>query len=304
MHIYLPIAELSVNAFVLLGLGFGVGLLSGIFGVGGGFLTTPLLIFMGVPPAVAVGTGSNQIVASSISGMLAQWRRKNVDVKMGLVLLGSGFVGSSLGIYLFAILKRLGQIDVVIQLSYVLFLGSIGAIMLNESARALLRKQQGRPVRKLHEHLWIHGLPFKMRFRRSRLYISALAPIAVGFIVGIFTAIMGVGGGFIMVPAMVYLFGMPTALVIGTSLFQITFVSANVAFLQAVNNQSVDIVLALLLLVGGAFGAQIGTRWGQRLPGEHLRGLLAILVLGVALKLAYDLVATPVDLFTVTIARG
>jgi uncharacterized membrane protein YfcA len=303
MHVYLPIAELSVNIFLILGMGAGVGFLSGLVGVGGGFLMTPLLIFSGVPPAVAVGTEANQIVASSVSGVLAHWKRGNVDVKMGLVLLAGGFVGSTAGVYLFTILRRLGQVDLVISLSYVVFLSIIGVLMLFESARAMLRRKRAIPQRgKLHQHMWLHGLPLKMRFRKSKLYISALLPLAIGAIVGMLAAIMGVGGGFIMVPAMIYLLGMPTSVVVGTSLFQITFVTANVSFLQAVQNQTVDVVLAVLLLIGGVIGAQIGSRFSAKLHGEQLRGLLALLVLGVVAKLLFDLVVTPVDVYSLNIA--
>jgi uncharacterized membrane protein YfcA len=299
MYIYLPIAEMSVNVFLILGMGGAVGFLSGLFGVGGGFLMTPLLIFIGVPPAVAVGTEANQIVASSVSGVLAHWRRGNVDVKMGLVVMIGGLMGSSSGVSLFTFLRGLGQIDVVISLCYVIFLGIIGVLMFLESARAMFRRRRpsaGR--RKLHQHIWLHGLPFKVRFRRSKLYISALLPMAIGFVVGVLAAIMGVGGGFIMVPAMIYLLGMPTSVVVGTSLFQIIFVTATVTFLQAVNNQTVDVFLALLLLAGGVVGAQIGSQFGGRLRGEQLRGLLALMVLGVCGKLLFDLVAMPDDIYS------
>jgi uncharacterized membrane protein YfcA len=299
MQIYLPIAEMSVDIFLLLGMGAGVGFLSGLFGVGGGFLMTPLLIFIGVTPAVAVATEANQIVASSVSGALAHWRRGSVDFKMGLVLLVGGFIGSTFGVLLFTWLKTLGQIDLVIRLSYLAFLGIIGALMFVESVRAMVRRRQTGTRRRLHEHLWVHGLPFKMRFRKSKLYISALLPLGVGILVGILAAIMGVGGGFLMVPAMIYLIGMPTSVVVGTSLFQIIFVTANVTFLQAVNNQTVDIVLALILLIGGVVGAQIGTRAGAKLRGEELRVLLASMVLAVCGKLLFDLVATPDDLFSI-----
>ena len=300
MHIYLPIAEMSVNIFLLLGMGTGVGMLSGIFGVGGGFLMTPLLIFIGVPPVVAVATEANQIVASSVSGVLAHWRRGNVDFKMGFVLLVGGLLGSTIGLWLFKLLRDIGQIDLVIKLSFVIFLGIIGALMAIESIRAIRRNRTSvGQRRKLHQHNWLHGLPFKMRFRRSKLYISALLPAAIGFVVGILAAIMGVGGGFFMVPAMIYVLGMPTSVVVGTSLFQIIFVTANVTFLQAYQNQTVDIVLALLLMTGGVVGAQIGTRIGGRLKGEYLRGLLAALVLGVCGKLGFDLVIKPADLYSI-----
>ena len=306
MNVYLPIAEISVNLFLILGIGGGVGFLSGLFGVGGGFLMTPLLIFIGVPPPVAVGTGANQIVASSISGVLAHWRRGTVDFKMGAVLLVGGFLGSTLGVWVFTAMRNLGQIDLMISLLYVVFLGSIGILMGVESTRAMLRSRRkggAGSLRKLHHHNWMHGLPFKVRFRRSKLYISVLLPAAIGFGVGMLSALMGVGGGFIMVPAMIYLLGMPTSVVIGTSLFQIVFVAANVSFLQAVNNQSVDVVLAVLLLVGGVLGAQVGTRFGTRLRGEQLRGLLALMVLLVCGKLLVDLVVPPVDLFSVIAVR-
>ena len=296
MAIYLPIAEMSVNIFLILGMGGIVGFLSGVFGVGGGFLMTPLLIFTGIPPAVAVATEANQIVAASISGVLAHWKRGNVDFKMGGILLLGGIVGSSLGVLLFTFLRNLGQIDIVIKASYVVFLGIIGGLMLVESVRAVLRRRR-QVRRKQHYHTWLHGLPFKMRFRHSRLYISALPPFAIGMFVGVLAAIMGVGGGFIMVPAMIYLLGMPTSVVVGTSLFQIIFVTANVTVLQAVNNQTVDIVLALLLLGGAVIGAQFGARVGSRLPGDQLRGLLAVMVLGVCGKLLFDLVATPSDFY-------
>lgn len=300
MQIYLPIAEISVNIFLILGMGGAVGMLSGIFGVGGGFLMTPLLIFIGIPPAVAVATEANQIVASSVSGVLAHWKRGNVDFKMGFALLFGGVLGSTLGVGLFAFLRGLGQLDLVIKLSYVIFLGIIGFLMLIESINTIRRTKNQAPMKR-HSHNWMHGLPFKMRFRRSRLYISALLPVAVGMVVGLLAAIMGVGGGFVMVPAMIYLLGMPTAVVVGTSLFQIIFVTANVTVLQAVNTQTVDVVLALLLLLGGVVGAQFGARIGAKLQGEQLRGLLALMVLGVCAKISYDLIVTPADLFSLGI---
>ncbi len=303
MYIYLPIAELSVNIFLILGLGGAVGLLSGIFGVGGGFLMTPLLIFLGVPAPVAVGTEANQIVASSVSGVLAHWRRGNVDIKMGCVLLAGGLVGSTIGVALFSLLRDLGQIDLVIKLSFIVFLGIIGSLMMLESVRTFLRTRSGARRGKLHQHNWLHGLPFKMRFRKSKLYISALLPFGVGLIVGVLSAIMGVGGGFIMVPAMIYVLGMPTAVVVGTSLFQIIFVTANVTFLQSVQTQTVDVVLAGLLLIGGVIGAQFGTRIGSRMRGEQLRGLLALIVLLVCLRLIVDVVIMPSELYSVEFTR-
>ena len=304
MHIYLPIAEMSVNIFLILGMGGAVGFLSGLFGVGGGFLMTPLLIFIGVPPPVAVGTEANQIVASSVSGVLAHWRRANVDFKMGFVLLLGGFVGSSLGVILFKYLQNLGQLDLVIKLSYVIFLGIIGFLMLWESSRTIIRSRSAAARRgKLHQHNWLHGLPFKIRFRKSKLYISAILPFLIGAIVGVLSAIMGVGGGFIMVPAMIYLLGMPTSLVVGTSLFQIIFVAANTTILQASQNQTVDIVLATILLLGSVVGVQIGSRYTNILRGEYLRLILSSIIILVSFKLLIDLIAVPSDLFSVIISR-
>lgn len=303
MQVYLPIAEMSVDVFVLLLVGGGVGFLSGLFGVGGGFLMTPLLIFLGVPPAVAVGTGAAQIVASSVSGVLAHWRRGNVDLVMGWVLTAGGVVGSLGGVELFKWLRTQGQLDLVISLSYVLFLGVVGGLMLMESLKtAWISRGSGPslPVHKLHQHLWVHGLPLKMRFRRSKLYISALIPLGLGGLVGVLTSIMGVGGGFIMVPAMVYVLGMPTVMVVGTSLFQIIFVTATTTFLHATRNTTVDIILALLLLVGGVIGAQIGARFSVRMRGEQLRILLALIVLAVGIKMGIDLIRPPGDLFVLS----
>ena len=299
MQLYLPIAEVSANAFTLLGIGGVVGVLSGMFGVGGGFLVTPLLFFIGIPPAVAVATGANQVVASSVSGVLAQLRRKAVDLRMGSVLLIGGLIGSGGGVWLFNLLQARGQIDLVVQLAYVVFLGTVGGLMLKESLGALRRaRQPARPVKR-HQHVWVHGLPLKMKFRVSGLYISVIPPILVGMSVGVLAAIMGVGGGFIMVPAMIYLLGMPTKVVVGTSLFQIIFVTAFTTLMHAVTNQSVDMLLALVLIVGGVVGAQLGTRLGARMKAEQLRILLALLVLAVCAKLAIDLLWTPADVFNI-----
>jgi uncharacterized membrane protein YfcA len=301
MQIYLPIAELSANVFLLLGLGAVVGFLSGLFGVGGGFLMTPLLIFFGIPPAVAVSTQANQLIAASVAGVLGHWRRGAVDFRMGIVMLVGGLIGSSLGVWLFKLLSRLGQIELVISLSYVVLLGVIGSLMLFESARALLRAQrQAAPKPRAGRHpYWVRVLPIKMRFYRSRLYISAIAPFALGLLVGVLVAIMGVGGGFVMVPAMIYLLGMPTAVVAGTSLFQIVFITANVTFLQAVTTQTVDVVLALIMVAGGVLGVQVGVRAGDRLKGEQVRAMLAIVILAVGAALLYDLVAPPADLYVI-----
>ncbi|MET4101742.1 putative membrane protein YfcA [Roseovarius sp. MBR-78] len=303
MQIYLPIAEVSVNAFLLLGLGGIVGVLSGMFGVGGGFLMTPLLFFIGIPPAVAVATEANQIVASSFSGVLAHLRRKTVDLRMGTVLLVGGLVGAALGVILFNYLKSLGQVDLLVKLCYVLFLGAIGGLMFIESLRAIRNTRRGTaPKRK--KHGWVHKLPLKMRFRTSGLYISVIPPLVVGVSVGVLAAIMGVGGGFVMVPAMIYILGMPTKVVVGTSLFQIIFVTAFTTLLHATTNYTVDVALAVLLLVGGVIGAQIGTMIGTRMKAEQLRIWLAIMVLAVCGKLALDLLLTPSELYSIATGAG
>ncbi|WP_108503127.1 sulfite exporter TauE/SafE family protein [Paracoccus indicus] len=299
MQIYLPIAEVSVNAFTLMGLGGLVGVMSGLFGVGGGFLITPLLFFIGIPPTIAVATGANQVVASSVSGVLAHMKRKTVDFRMGGVLLAGGLIGSGLGVLVFNILQRLGQVELVVQLCYVVFLGLIGGMMLQESLRALRRSRQATGRRRLHQHNWVHRLPFKIKFRTSGLYISVIPPLLVGVAVGVLAAIMGVGGGFIMVPAMIYLLGMPTKVVVGTSLFQITFVTAFTTLMHAVSYNTVDVMLALLLIIGGVIGAQIGTTLGAKLRAEQLRILLALLVLAVCAKLALDLFLTPEDVYSI-----
>jgi uncharacterized membrane protein YfcA len=301
MQIYLPIAEVSVNAFLLFGLGGIVGMLSGMFGVGGGFLITPLLFFIGIPPAVAVATGANQVVASSVSGVLAHLRRRTVDLKMGTVLLAGGLVGSAVGIWVFNLMNAAGQVDLFVQLSYVLFLGLIGAMMFKESLGALLRARTKAPPRRRHQHLWVHRWPLKMKFRTSGLYISVIPPIGVGVLVGFLAAIMGVGGGFIMVPAMIYLLGMPTKVVVGTSLFQIIFVTAFATLMHAGTNYSVDMLLALFLILGGVIGAQLGTVVGLRLKAEQLRILLALLVLAVAGKIALDLLLQPSEIYNINV---
>ena len=299
MQIYLPIAEVSVNAFLLLGLGGIVGILSGMFGVGGGFLMTPLLFFIGIPPAVAVATEANQIVASSFSGVLAHFKRRTVDLRMGLVLLVGGLIGAALGVQLFTMLREMGQVDLLVKLCYVVFLGIIGSLMFLESLRAIRRSKSPTTVPERKKHGLVHALPFKMKFRTSGLYISVIPPLTVGLFVGILAAIMGVGGGFIMVPAMIYILGMPTKVVVGTSLFQIIFVTAFTTMLHATTNYTVDIVLAVLLLIGGVIGAQFGTSLGTKLKAEQLRILLALLVLVVCGKLALELLLQPAELYSV-----
>ena len=300
MSIYLPIAEMNVNILLIIFIGMIVGGLSGLFGVGGGFLMTPLLIFLGIPPVVAVGTEAPHVLASSVSGVIAHWRRKNVDFKMGFFLLFGGVIGSTTGVNLFKLLSNYGQIDLVIQILFVIFLGFIGFTMAFESAKTTISKYRTTSsIRtKLHQHSWIHGLPFKIRFHRSKLYISAIPPIIIGFFVGVLSAMMGVGGGFIMIPAMVYILGMSTNVVVGTSLFQIIFVTANSTFFQSYINQTVDIVLASLMILGGVIGAQLGARIGTKLKAEYLRGILAILVLIVCAKIFTDLTLKPENIFS------
>lgn len=298
MQIYLPIAEISVNIFLLIGLGGIVGILSGMFGVGGGFLMTPLLFFIGIPPAVAVASEANQILGASFSGAIAHFRRKNIDIKMGFLLILGGILGSIFGVELFRIFKNLGQLELIIKVCYVLFLGIIGIIMFFESLRALNYKSKNIKVRKTRHHSWVQGLPLKMRFRTSNLYISSIPAVFIGFFVGILASIMGIGGGFIIVPAMIYILGMPTKVVVGTSLFQIIFVTGVTTYLHAVKNFSVDIILSFLLLVGGVIGAQFGVRIGLKLKAEQLRILLAILVLAMCLKITLELFITPVEIFT------
>ncbi len=302
MEIYLPIAGISENLFLILGLGAGVGMLSGMFGVGGGFLLTPLLMQIGIPPPVAVASAANQVVGASVSGCMAHWARRNVDLKMGMILLLGGFVGSTVGIWVFRLLRSLGQIELTISLCYVVLLGALGTLMLVDALKMFYRRGKGgaAAARGAHRHTWIHHLPYKMRFRRSKLYISALVPAGVGFFVGFLSAIMGVGGGFVMVPAMIYLIGMPSTVVVGTSLFQIIFVSANVTVLQAVTNQTVDALLALLLLIGGTVGAQIGARIGARLRTEQLRILLALMVLAMSIEVFLELAVPPEDVYSIT----
>ncbi|MDS1137392.1 sulfite exporter TauE/SafE family protein [Nitratireductor indicus] len=302
MGIYLPIAEMSVNVFVLLAMGGAVGFLSGMFGVGGGFLITPLLIFYNIPPSIAVATGANQVIASSFSGALAHFKRKSLDVKLGTVLLAGGIVGASLGAVVFAYLRRLGQLDLIVSLLYVAFLGVVGGLMLLESVNAMRRSRSGESVslRKPGQHNWIHRLPLKMRFRASKLFVSVIPVLALGAFIGFLASIMGVGGGFIMVPALIYLLKVPTNVVIGTSLFQIIFVAAFTTIIHSTANQTVDVVLAFLLMVGGVAGAQYGARVGQRLRGEQLRALLAMLVLAVAIRLAFDLFVRPESVYSLS----
>ncbi len=306
VQLYLPIAELPVNMFVIFGMGGAVGFLSGLFGIGGGFLLTPLLIFSGIPPAVSVATVTTQVVASSASGVVAYWRRKAIDLKLASVLLAGGIMGSLLGVVLFELLQSLGQLDVVISLSYVTFLGTVGGLMFVESVRAIRRRKSGVAVRAKRpgQHNWIHGLPFKVRFRQSKLYLSVIPVVLLGATIGFLGTVLGIGGGFMMVPALIYLLRVPTNVVIGTSLFQILFTMAAATIFHSIGTQTVDIVLAITLMIGGVIGAQFGARMGQNLRGDQLRLLLALLVLLVGLRFAVDLLLTPNDLYSIAIMRG
>lgn len=303
MEIYLPIAEMSVHWLILLGMAAAVGFLSGMLGVGGGFLLTPLLIFYGIPSEIAVATTASHLTASSMSGAIAQWRRKAVDFKMAGVMLAGGLVGSWLGVLLSGVLRKAGQSEISVSAGYVVLLGTVGGLMLNESVRTLLAARAGVSPAPRHQkqYSWVRSLPGKTRFRQSRLYISVIPPILLGALVGLLSAILGVGGGFVIVPAMIYILRMPTNVVMGTSLVQIVFVTATTTVLHAVDNYTVDIVLAGILILGGAMGAQFGVRMATRLRGEQLRLMLAILVLAVGLRLLWGLVATPSDPYSLVI---
>ena len=306
MSIYLPIAEMSLNMLILVGMGGVVGFLSGMFGVGGGFLITPLLIFYNVPPAIAVGTGANQVIASSVTGALTHFKRGTLDIKLGILLVVGGILGSCLGVELFTYLRKLGQLDLIISLLYVILLGGVGSLMAIESWRAIINAKKGKPVivHRPGQHSFVQRLPLKMRFRASKIYVSVIPVLGIGLVIGLLSSIMGVGGGFIMVPALIYMLRVPTNVVVGTSLFQITFVTAFTTILQSITNQSVDIVLAFLLMVGGVIGATYGTRIGRKLKAEQLRMLLAILVLLVCARLAFELFVRPDDLFSLTFIGG
>ncbi|WP_156851472.1 sulfite exporter TauE/SafE family protein [Bartonella refiksaydamii] len=303
MSIYLPIAEMSLNMLILIGMGVVAGFFSGLFGIGGGFLITPLLIFYNIPPAIAVATGANQMIASSVTGAITHFRRRTLDIKLGIFLVIGGGIGSLIGIQFFSVLKKLGQLDLMISLLYVILLGSVGSLMIIESWRDMMRQRTAQKVnvRLAGSHNWIHRLPLKMRFRTSMIYVSIIPVLGIGLIVGLLSSIMGIGGGFFMIPALIYLMRVPTRVVIGTSLFQITFVSSFTTVLQSVSNQSVDIVLAFLLMLGGSIGAQYGTRTGRKLKAEQLRMALAFLVLIVCMRLAFQLFVRPDNLFSLDI---
>jgi uncharacterized membrane protein YfcA len=306
LDLYLPIAEVSVNAPLLVALGAAVGFISGLFGIGGGFLMTPVLVFLGIPPVVAVASEANHVAASSTSSVISYTRRKAVDFRMGGVLASGGAVGALLGVEVFRWLRLLGQADLVVSLSYLVFLGVIGGLMLWESLGTILRQRRGEAPKPRRDRRppWLYGLPLKMRFPRSRLYISVIPPVALGVFVGVLSAIMGVGGGFILVPAMVYVLRMPASVVVGTSLFQIIITTSLTSVLQAGRNQTVDIVLATLLLIGGVLGAQVGARASSRFRAEELRALLAIIVLVVGLRMGLGLFVAPEEPFVLMTGAG
>jgi uncharacterized membrane protein YfcA len=305
MQVYFPIAELSLNVALLLLMGFAIGFLSGMFGVGGGFILTPLLIFLGVPPAVAVGTSASQVVAASVSGAIGHWRRDNVDLQMGVILIAGGFAGALVGVKVLAFLLARGQLEPFVAVSYVVLLGVVGTLMLIESVRVLRAgpAKAGTSMRRGGTHTWLDGLPFKMRFRHSRIYASLIPFVAIGVIVGLLTAIMGVGGGFLLVPAMIYLMRIPTRIVIGTSTVQILFVTAFTTVLQAAMNYTVDILLSVPLMAGSVIGAQFGVGFSERFKAEQLRALLALIVLAVAVRMSLGLVVAPADVFSIGVPR-
>jgi len=306
VQIYLPIAELPVNVLLVLFMGLAVGFISGMFGIGGGFLMTPLLIFIGINPAVAVASVASHVAASSFSGAISYWRRRALDPALAGMLLIGGLIGTTAGVWLFTLLRRLGQLDLTIALSYLTLLGIVGTMMIVESVQAIRRARGGRPaeIRRPGSHIWIHGLPLKMRFKTSKIYVSVIPIWTIGFGIGFIGAIMGIGGGFLLVPALIYLIRVPTGVVIGTSMVLTLVTMAYATVIHAATNHLVDAVLALILMVGGVIGAQFGARTGQKFSGEQLRLLLGILVLAVGLRFAFDIVVHPADLFTMRPVEG
>jgi len=305
LQIYLPIADLPVNIFLVLGMGLAVGFISGMFGIGGGFLMTPLLIFIGISPAVAVASVASHIAASSFTGAITYWRKRALDIALAMMLLSAGIVGTAVGVWLFTKLREVDQLDLVIGLSYVTLLSAVGAMMIYESLRAEMRTRQGMPatLRRPGSHTWLHGLPFKLRFKRSKIYVSAIPVWAIGFLIGFIGAIMGIGGGFLLVPMLIYFLRVPTATVIGTSMVLTLITMASATVMHAATNHLVDAVLALILMVGGVIGAQLGVRAGQKMSGERLRLLLGLLIFAVGLRFAYELVVKPDDLFSLRHVR-
>jgi len=306
VDLYLPVADLPVHVFLVFFMGVAVGFISGMFGIGGGFLMTPLLIFIGISPAVAVASVASHIAASSFSGVLAYWRRRALDMALAFMLLAGGIIGTMAGVWLFSVLRSVGQLDLVIGLSYLILLSVVGAMMITESVQAIMRARHGKPaeVRRGGSHMWIHGLPIKVRFKQSRIYVSVIPLWVIGFVIGFIGAIMGIGGGFLLVPALIYLMRVPTGVVVGTSMILTLVTMASATVMHAATNHLVDAVLALILMVGGVIGAQFGARAGQRIRGEQLRLLLGILVLLVGLRFGYDLVLRPEELFSLRPAEG
>ena len=306
MQIYLPIADLPVNIFLVLGMGLAVGFISGMFGIGGGFLMTPLLIFIGISPAVAVESVASHIAASSFTGAINYWRKRAIDVALAMMLLSAGIIGTAAGVWLFTMLRAVDQLDLVIGLSYVTLLTVVGAIMIQESVQAELRALRGKrtTLRRPGSHNWVHGLPLKMRFKRSKIYVSAIPVWGIGFIIGFVGAILGIGGGFLLVPMLIYFLRVPTATVIGTSMVLTLVTMASATVMHAATNHLVDAVLALILIVGGVIGAQFGVRTGQKMRGERLRLLLGLLVFAVGMRFAYELVVPPDDLYTLRLVRS
>ena len=306
MQIYLPIADIPVNVFLLLAMGLAVGFISGMFGIGGGFLLTPLLIFIGILPAVAVATVSSHIAASSTSSALSYWRRKAIDIPLAWMLLAGGIVGTAGGVWIFQILRAADLLDLFIAISYVVLLGAVGAMMVLEAVRAIVRSYQGYPVvlRRPGSHTWLHGLPLKLRFKRSKIYVSAIPVLGIGFLIGLLGSLMGIGGGFLLVPMLIYFLRVPTATVIGTSTVLTLVTMASATVMHAATNHLVDALLALILMVGGVTGAQFGARAGQRMKAERLRLLLGLLVLGVGVRFALDLMVQPSELFSIRFAGG
>ena len=306
MQIYLPIAELPVNVLLVLVMGLAVGFISGMFGIGGGFLMTPLLIFLGVSPAVAVASVTGHVAASSCSGAISYWRRRAIDVALAFMLLAGGILGTAFGVWLFTFLRAIGQLDITIGISYVLLLTAVGALMVFESLNAIIRTRQGKPVelRRPGSHTWFHGLPFKIRFKRSGIYVSAIPVWAIGFTIGFVGAVMGIGGGFLLVPMLIYFLRVPTATVIGTSMVLTLVTMASATVMHAATNHLVDALLAVILMVGGVTGAQFGARAGQKISGERLRLGLGLLVLAVGIRFALQLVLPPEDLYTLRPLEG
>jgi len=306
VQIYLPIAELPVNVFLIFAMGLAVGFISGMFGIGGGFLMTPLLIFVGISPAVSVATVTTHIAASSFTGAITYWRRRALDPALATMLLIGGILGTAAGVWLFSLLRAIGQLDLTIGLAYLILLTIVGMMMIVESSRAIARARQGKPaeLRRPGSHMWIHGLPLKMRFKQSRIYVSAIPVWLIGFLIGFIGAIMGIGGGFLLVPALIYLMRVPTGVVVGTSMLLTLVTMAGATVMHAATNHLVDAVLALILMVGGVIGAQFGARAGQKIRGEQLRMLLGLLVFMVGLRFAFDLVLRPDELFSVRLLES